>query len=434
MQVSQPNNTGITNERDEGDRPNSPTAGDLTTLSYRRSDTLVISHEAFVDSPISDGDRRSYDSILSAYTDHTSASSVSYYSTHSKKYSTVTKKDASAFSPYQEQYDAHKPSPLRIRKVSFRKSTDGSRSPKTTQISHISQLAVQRPIASRAKSDSTIRLTPPSSRFAPPSTRDRTFLQSPASDLTNIPNSTPDLENPATTTTHTPTPLPEIPPKNPLRNTAYATHLTAFTTTLESHILSLRRLRASVLESARDCARDRDDGQTFLYSASASSNSSTTSLGRLLCGSSSSIGGGKSTAAAAGNGLLNPRTSVAASSVYSQLTTYELACEGDSRVGGGGWGAGVTPMPKSMSPSRFPVGFPIQLQLQLPTMQTTGAGRDKERDKMVRFSVPATEGRKEMSAEEKVERIRRGRLSGWVMKRFEPKRYGELAERALAEL
>jgi len=67
-------------------------------------------------------------------------------------------------------------------------------------------------------------------------------------------------------------------------------------------------------------------------------------------------------------------------------------------------------------------------------MQTTGVGRDKERDKTVRFSVPATEGRKEMSAEEKVERIRRGRLNGWVMKRFEPKRYGELAERALAEL
>jgi len=396
-------------------------AEDPKALFNRPADTLIMSHEAFVDSPISDGNRRSYDSILSAYTDHTSASSVSYYSAYSKKHSTDTKKEA-AYSPYQDQYDAHKPSPLRISKASFPKSSDGS--PNTARVSHICQLAVQRPAAHRANSDTTIHLTPPSSRYAHSnSDRNRTFLQPPASGLTNLPNSTPNLVNyhhPTFTTNST----PEIPPKSPLRNTAYATHLTAFNTTLHNHILSVRRLRSSVLDAAGDRARERDGGQTFLYSASASSNSSMTSLDRLVCCAGSG-GSGKSTAAS-----LGPRASVAASSVYSQLTSVESACDGRTGKGSGsGSGEGLTPVPPT--PPHFLADFPIQNTT--PATQAA-SGKDKERDKTVRFSVPATEGRQDMSAEEKVERIRRGRLSGWVMKRFESKRYEELAERALAEL
>ncbi|KAF1989664.1 hypothetical protein K402DRAFT_401770 [Aulographum hederae CBS 113979] len=57
------------------------------------------------------------------------------------------------------------------------------------------------------------------------------------------------------------------------------------------------------------------------------------------------------------------------------------------------------------------------------------------KDRVVRFQTPeGYNGQKEMSAMEKQERILRGRENGWARERFDPKRYEDLCEKAIAEL
>lgn len=53
-------------------------------------------------------------------------------------------------------------------------------------------------------------------------------------------------------------------------------------------------------------------------------------------------------------------------------------------------------------------------------------------DREKRFGKPLSS--KDMSKEEKVERIVRGRANGWKRPRFNPQRYEELCNRALGEL
>lgn len=66
-------------------------------------------------------------------------------------------------------------------------------------------------------------------------------------------------------------------------------------------------------------------------------------------------------------------------------------------------------------------------------LSSLGAFREtviRARDREARFGS----ARKEMTPEEKMERILKGRERGWKMRRFDRSRYEALAERALAEL